>query len=156
MSRKLTDQEAAERAERKRKYAREYMRDKYRNDPVQKERMREAARLYREKNAEKVKANKLRYYAENRERFLQEMKDKYNKRSPYRLIAEQMLGRKLERGEHVHHIDCDHSNDVPENLHVMSASEHIKAHTTLNALAKGLMADGIIAYDRETKSYRRV
>ena len=41
-----------------------------------------------------------------------------------RIIAEQMLGRKLIRSEVVHHIDGDKTNNRPENLIVMSQACH--------------------------------
>jgi hypothetical protein len=93
-----------------------------------------------------------RRYRENRK---EKQREYYQRRQIYRGIAEREIGRSLLKGEHVHHIDCDHDNNSPENLHVISASEHAKAHTSLNALAKGLIADGIVEYDRATKSYRR-
>jgi hypothetical protein len=49
-------------------------------------------------------------------------------RHMHRVVAEQMLGRELEKGEIVHHIDGDKWNNKPENLQVMTQSEHIKLH----------------------------
>lgn len=46
----------------------------------------------------------------------------------HRAVAEKMLGRPLKRGEIVHHIDGDKKNDTPENLQVMTQSEHIRKH----------------------------
>lgn len=47
----------------------------------------------------------------------------------HRTVAETMLGRKLKRGEVVHHIDRDKSNNNPENLMVFSSQlEHAKWH----------------------------
>jgi hypothetical protein len=51
---------------------------------------------------------------------------RYIKRS--RLVTEARIGRYLERYEHVHHIDMDRSNDTPENLQVMSLSDHLSMH----------------------------
>jgi hypothetical protein len=46
----------------------------------------------------------------------------------HRLIAEKMLGRKLERGEVVHHIDFNSFNNNPDNLRVMKHRDHIILH----------------------------
>jgi hypothetical protein len=53
---------------------------------------------------------------------------KLNGRHEHRVVAEQMLGRPLNRGEIVHHIDGNKHNNTPENLQVMTQSEHIRAH----------------------------
>jgi len=42
----------------------------------------------------------------------------------HRYIMEQYLGRKLERWEHVHHINDDSSDNRIENLEVLSNSDH--------------------------------
>ena len=46
----------------------------------------------------------------------------------YRGIAQKKLGRLLRRGEIVHHIDGDVSNNDPSNLDVITRSEHIRIH----------------------------
>jgi len=46
----------------------------------------------------------------------------------HRRVAEEILGRPLEPGEIVHHKDGDKSNNRPENLEVMTQSEHIREH----------------------------
>lgn len=53
---------------------------------------------------------------------------KRNGRHEHRIVAEQKLGRALLPGEIVHHIDGDHLNNDPENLAVMTQSEHIRIH----------------------------
>lgn len=54
---------------------------------------------------------------------------KYLGRHLHRQIAEQKIGRPLQRGEIVHHIDGDPHNNKPENLEVlMSQSVHARRH----------------------------
>ena len=48
----------------------------------------------------------------------------------HRKVAERMLGRKLEPGEVVHHIDGNKRNNDPKNLKVFSSqSEHARWHS---------------------------
>lgn len=53
---------------------------------------------------------------------------KLHNRHAHRVIAEQMLGRPLERGEIVHHIDGNKHNNDPSNLRVMTQAEHLRLH----------------------------
>ena len=46
----------------------------------------------------------------------------------YVLIMEAKLGRYLVKGEIVHHINGDEADNRPENLEVLSQSEHIQRH----------------------------
>lgn len=50
----------------------------------------------------------------------------------HRYIIEKELGRKLDRNEHVHHIDKNKSNNTRSNLEIIDA----KAHTALHHPAK--------------------
>ena len=49
----------------------------------------------------------------------------------HRKIMEGILGRKLRPDEDVHHINGRHNDNRPENLMVMSHSEHLKLHWQL-------------------------
>lgn len=46
----------------------------------------------------------------------------------YRLVAEKKLGRYLSEKEIVHHVNGDPTDNRPENLEVMTQSEHMKRH----------------------------
>jgi hypothetical protein len=54
-----------------------------------------------------------------------------------RYVMEQKLGRQLEPGEYVHHINGNKLDDRPENLEVVTA----KAHATIHLLGKSLPDD---------------
>lgn len=49
-------------------------------------------------------------------------------RHTHRVVAEEMLGRPLEKGEIVHHIDGNKRNNNPENLMIMTQAEHCRVH----------------------------
>src|SRR4051794_17995235 len=53
---------------------------------------------------------------------------KQNGRHQHRVVAELKLGRPLLSTEAVHHIDGNKHNNSPENLEVMTFSEHTKRH----------------------------
>lgn len=44
------------------------------------------------------------------------------------LVAEEKIGRPLTTDDHVHHVDGDKQNNHPDNLMVLSNSEHQKLH----------------------------
>lgn len=71
------------------------------------------------------------------------------------LVAQRQAGRELAPGEHVHHINCMRDDNRPENLAILSASDHSRAHGSLSRLVDGLIRDGHIIFDRDSGEYRR-
>ena len=54
----------------------------------------------------------------------------------HRIIMEKFLGRKLNRFEVVHHKDGDKSNNIINNLELMSLSKHSKIHSIGRTMSK--------------------
>lgn len=50
----------------------------------------------------------------------------------HRIVAEAKIGRKLLPGEVVHHINGMKLDNRPENLEVMTVSEHVSHHRRTN------------------------
>lgn len=57
-------------------------------------------------------------------------------RALHSVIAEESAGRKVMPNEHVHHIDENKLNNHPDNLQIMTASEHARLHAIKNKLGK--------------------
>lgn len=75
-------------------------------------------------------------------------------RRTYRKAAEKYLGRKLKKGEHVHHIDGDECNNIFDNLEVFpSHKEHALCHGNLEKISYSLVRKKKILFNRETKTY---
>lgn len=71
------------------------------------------------------------------------------------LIAQEVAGRALRPGEHVHHINCVKDDNRPENLVILDGGDHRRAHGSLNRLVDGLIRDGHIYFDADSGEYRR-
>ena len=53
----------------------------------------------------------------------------YAGKSVHIAVAERKYGRPLKNGEHVHHVDKSKTNNDPDNLVIMTATDHAKLHT---------------------------
>lgn len=62
------------------------------------------------------------------------------------LVAEKMIGRRLKRNEHVHHINEIKLDNRPENLLVCTASQHRTIHRQLEQLAIELLHQGKVVF----------
>lgn len=62
--------------------------------------------------------------------------DDGRKRPEHRVVAERMIERPLRRGEHVHHANEDRTDNSPENLRVLTVSEHISIHKRINGWSR--------------------
>lgn len=69
------------------------------------------------------------------------------------LVMSEHLGRPLEEGEVVHHIDGDKTNNDLQNLQLMSVDEHNALHASNDALVLDLYRKGVLGYDRESMRY---
>lgn len=50
----------------------------------------------------------------------------------HRLVMAGVLGRMLASDEHVHHLDLDQTNNAPENLVILSPSQHSRLHRLID------------------------
>lgn len=54
----------------------------------------------------------------------------------YRIVMWDLIGRELGTDEHVHHINDDKTDDRPENLAILSPTEHTRLHMALRPSRK--------------------
>lgn len=78
-----------------------------------------------------------------------------NTHAPYRKVMIEKIGRELNEGESVHHINCIHEDNRPENLHLCpTRSDHNRAHASINRLIKPLLDNGFIIFDESKGIYK--
>ncbi|WP_077175866.1 HNH endonuclease [Pasteurella multocida] len=56
----------------------------------------------------------------------------------HRLVMEKRIGRKLQRDEHVHHIDGDVTNNSIDNLALVTVAGHARLHRYQDELSESL------------------
>lgn len=71
----------------------------------------------------------------------------------HRKVMAESIGRPLERGEVVHHIDGDRQNNVISNLFLTTPAGHNYAHKSLERAALELVKLKIIIFNSETGLY---
>jgi hypothetical protein len=72
----------------------------------------------------------------------------------HKLKMEKKLGRKLKKGEVIHHIDKDRTHNWLYNLLLCEDNlEHIKIESTFTPLVKHLMKAGVVKFNRKKKEY---
>lgn len=72
-----------------------------------------------------------------------------NKRKrEHRIVAEKMLGRKIKRSEHVHHIDGDKTNNLPKNLFICDNSKHQIAHKSMEPIVYELLKNKKVEFKK--------
>lgn len=74
----------------------------------------------------------------------------------HKLVMEESIGRKLQPGEEVHHINGIKDDNRLENLYLCTNSVHHRhIEMTFMALLGELLADGVIAFDHDAGRYVR-
>ena len=74
----------------------------------------------------------------------------------HRLIMEQHLGRKLTRGETVHHVDGNKTNNEITNLELMQLGKHSKLHNKDDRNFRDLHGNSKSVWNKGTASYTDV
>lgn len=73
----------------------------------------------------------------------------------YKKVVENKIKRKIQDGEIIHHIDMNHGNNDPKNLHLCAnRSDHMKAHASLNRLVRQLLDINAIYFDEVEGIYK--
>lgn len=69
------------------------------------------------------------------------------------LVVERHLKRALKKGEVVHHVDGDKTNNKLSNLQVMSKAEHNECHGRIEEVVFQLYRQGMVGYNKKTRKY---
>lgn len=69
------------------------------------------------------------------------------------LVMEQHIGRPMQKGEVIHHIDGDKTNNKIRNLQVMTVAQHNACHGKIESVVFELYRRGIVGYNRKTRTY---
>lgn len=70
------------------------------------------------------------------------------------LVVENSIGRCLNKGEIVHHVDGDKQNNDIDNLWLTDSNGHRMAHQSLQELGYEMIRAGIILFDKVAGKYR--
>lgn len=68
-------------------------------------------------------------------------------------VMQDSLGRPLQKGEVVHHIDGEKKNNDIGNLDLCSVKEHNNAHAKIEQIVFELLKQGKVDYDKTNKRY---
>lgn len=72
----------------------------------------------------------------------------------HRIIAEQILGRHIQKDEVVHHINGDRADNEKANLFPTDRAGHRKAGASLTSIGFQLVKDGKLVFDRMKGGYK--
>lgn len=73
------------------------------------------------------------------------------------MVMEKHIGREIQKGEQVHHINCIPTDNRIENLCLCEGnSGHRRIHHSVDKLLDGLIKDGIIKFNHKNKTYERI
>lgn len=77
-------------------------------------------------------------------------------RKEHIVVIEEYLGRKLAKGEVIHHIDGNKLNNTLNNLIVLDQKHHRQLHAQLQSISYLLIENGYIRYDLDKQEYQIV
>ena len=69
------------------------------------------------------------------------------------IVMERLIGRRLNKGERVHHIDGDRLNNDINNLYLCDNKKHFLTHWSGMKIIYSMLKNGEIGFNRETGEY---